>query len=121
MTWFDLAAAGQLKCYNFCRCVFPKTTNSHFKPKPGLSQGYEEVEEISEVCESSVGNQCKPGEILAGGIIVNHFCLRTATEEMCFKQNLMVRSSRHEGVMKVCRSGVSYLLLQIAFKINDQL
>lgn len=100
---------------------FLKQQRVTLNPNLVYPKGYEEVEEISEVCESSIGNQCKPGEILAGGIIVNHFCLRTATEDMYFKQNLMVRSTRHEGVMKVCRSGVSYLLLQIAFKINDQL
>lgn len=58
-TSFDLVALGQLKCYNFCRYVFPKTTNSNFKPKPGTSRGSEEVEEISKVCESSAGNQRK--------------------------------------------------------------
>lgn len=58
-TSFDLVALGQLKCYNFGSYVLPKTTNSNFKPKPGISQGVEEVEEMSKVCESSDGNQRK--------------------------------------------------------------
>ena len=80
--YFDLAAPGQLKGYNFCRRVFPRVTNSHFKPKPGVSQGYGEAEEISEVYERSVGNQCKQGEVLAGGIAADDCFRRPAMQSV---------------------------------------